>query len=119
MEERRKFSRLNLSVDVRWDKMTGGLEAASENKGAAKNISAGGICLILNDKVKVGDLLEMDIKLSKEKSVKAKGRVVWIEPYNIIGAENEMGYEGGIEFLDMSDETRNEINHWIFRAVGR
>ena len=116
MEERRKFPRLNWSVEVRWKKSTGSLDPNLKNTGSTKDISAGGIRLILKEGVQTGDVLELDILLGGGKTVQAKGRVVWVDKFQITGGTDEVGYEGGIEFIDMDDQTGIQINNFIFES---
>ena len=114
MQERRKFPRFNLSVTVNWGKGADVADQAPQHKGTSKDISAGGICLILDERVSAGDVLELEIKLSLDKVIRLKGRVAWIEKFEMIGGRHEVGYEGGIEFIDVSDEMREEISKSIF-----
>ena len=111
-EEQRKFPRLNMSVTVYWEKVAD--DTSPSASGVTRDISAGGISMILNDKVKVGDVLDLELNLADGKVIQTKGRIVWVETFNIIGSKNEVGYEGGIEFLEMSEETKKELGHFIF-----
>ena len=80
-EEKRQFPRLNLNVNVQWDKITNAAYRPPQTTSAMKDISAGGIRLILNDRIRAGDILDLNIKLSEEKIIHVKGRVVWIDKY--------------------------------------
>lgn len=108
---------MNLSVEIHWEKAAGASPDSDPQSSTMKDISVGGIRLIVNEDVQVGDILELDIKLSEGKSVKLKGRVKWVDKYEIIGTKHKIGYEGGVEFLDVGDEVRREISNFIFDII--
>ena len=118
MDERRKYPRLNWSVEVNWKKdfaSPGGADSAP-NTSTSKDISAGGIRLILREGVQAGDILEMEIRLGPDKTIQCRGKVAWVEKFVITGAEEQTKYEGGVQFLDISDDTRIQINNFIFES---
>ena len=114
-QERRKFPRLNWNVKVRWKRILDVPDETSQHTGAARDISAGGICLILKEGVEVGDILELEISLGEGKNICSRGRVIWVDRFEITGGIKSTGYEGGIEFLGMSDEAMLEINRFVFQ----
>ena len=118
MDERRKYQRLNWSVEVQWKKDFGvpGNVDGAQNTSTSKDISAGGIRLILREGVQAGDILELEIRLSADKTIQCKGKVAWVEKFVITGADEETKYEGGVQFLDMSDEVKIQINNFIFES---
>jgi Tfp pilus assembly protein PilZ len=115
MEERRKFVRLDINVVVKWEKISGDLNnIVCNNKDITKNMSSGGICLITHEKLEVGDKLHLKIELPTKKIITAKGRVVWINEFEIVGGERERRYDIGIEFIDIRDEDKEEIGKFVF-----
>ena len=114
MEERRKYPRLNLNVEVRWKKVDGEAGDALSHRSVTKNISTGGIRLILGSGVQMGDVLALEMGAPGGKAIRVKGKVIWVEKFEIIGVKNEIGYEGGIEFLDMAEEVKQEIANLAF-----
>ncbi len=111
MEEKRKFIRLDVNVGVKWKK----IKEASLTADIAKNISEGGICLIANEKVAIGDLLDLEIELPTGKKITSKGKVAWVNEFEIIIGKMQMKrYDVGAEFLGISDEDREEIEKFIF-----
>ena len=113
MDERRRFERLNFSASIRWDVAGESNDAFSNNTGTTRDISAGGIRVILNATVKAGDILDIELGLPGQDPIRAKGRVVWVEKFQIMGVEDETRFEGGIEFLDISEASRSRINSFI------
>lgn len=114
MEEKRKFVRLNLNVEVRWRKIIETLDRAVDNINLTKDISGGGIRLIVDETVKVADKLSLEIKLPTDKVIYCQGRVIWVEKFEIVGRRHEDRYEAGIEFMDISDDDREEISKLVF-----
>lgn len=108
-EDRRKFSRINWNVVVHWQKVHGVQHSEEQKASASKNVSCGGICLILREGIVPGDILYLEIKLGDGKSIHANAKVVWVEVFEIIGVKRETGYQGGVEFLGLSEETERLI----------
>ncbi len=78
-----------------------------------KNVSAGGICLILYEDVEVGERLSLDIELPSRKAIHAVGRVVWTSPVER-GAGGRNHRDVGIEFLEIAKEDRQEIQRFVW-----
>ena len=121
MDERRKYQRLKWSVEVHWKKDFDGPNSAggrqnTENTSVSKDISAGGIRLILREGIQAGDILEMEIRLGPDKTIQCRGKVAWVEKFVITGAEEQTKCEGGVQFLDISEDTRIQINNFIFES---
>jgi c-di-GMP-binding flagellar brake protein YcgR len=108
-KERRRFARLNVLVDVVYKKHAG----LDGNKlSLAKNISKGGICLIVYEELKESDTLELIMRLPEDNgTVSALGRVVWVKEF-IIGDNKR--FDAGIEFIGIEEEDINKINKYVF-----
>jgi c-di-GMP-binding flagellar brake protein YcgR len=115
VKEHRRFPRLNVAVDVQWEKLPPkkrwGLRTDAH---ATKNISAGGICLIVYEDVEVGEQLSLDIELPSQKVIHAKGRVVWVSPFEVSGDEERKRSDVGIEFTQIAKEDREVIQRFIW-----
>jgi Tfp pilus assembly protein PilZ len=61
--------------------------------GSAKNISASGIFIAASEKLKVGQLLKMNLPLKKGKMAKTVGQIMWI---------NDEGF--GLKFIEIKNE---------------
>jgi c-di-GMP-binding flagellar brake protein YcgR len=112
-EERRKYVRLNALVDVAYNKhpRKSGEESSLQ---LSKNISKGGICLIVYEEFKKDDLLDLKICFSGVKApIEAVARVVWVSEF-IIGDEIGKRYDLGIEFIKISDSNREKIDQYVF-----
>ncbi len=113
MEDKRKYPRLNWSVIVHWEKSSDDSRPSGPHVGASKDISAGGIRLILREGIAVGDILDLDIDLGGGKGFKGKGVVRWVEEFKITGWQDETGFEGGVEFIDMDEATKKELARFM------
>jgi len=114
MRERRRFVRLDINVKVRWKRIE---QINKEENEVTKNISGGGICLITEEKLNEGDTLYLEIELPSGELIYARGRVVWVNEYEIIGVEAKKKYDVGIEFIEIKEEDREEIGRYIFTLL--
>jgi c-di-GMP-binding flagellar brake protein YcgR len=112
-EERRRYVRLNALVDVAYNKHPHSQEEESLLR-LSKNISKGGICLIVYDELKKDDLLDLKIFLPDTRTpVEALGQVVWASEF-IIGDKIGKRYDVGIEFVKISDKDKDRIDQYVF-----
>ncbi len=71
--ERRRFLRLNLSVDIEYSVIPN----TEEQAGTLKDIGAGGICLIADEELGIGRLLKIKISLPNDPpTIQTVGRIV-------------------------------------------
>jgi len=115
-KERRKFVRLNALVDVVYAKQD---SASVDTKlSLAKNISKGGICLILYEKPKTSDLLQLKIYLPEDAPpIVALGKVAWSKEFTIGEPSSGKRYDAGIEFLKINNKDLSRVNKYIFRYL--
>jgi hypothetical protein len=108
-QERRKFPRaaflckIAVGSPIRW------LTSHTEN------LSAGGIKVILDEKLNVYTTVGLEIFFEKDKSIKCKGRVAWVEeevnPLEM--ASEPIIFITGIEFAEISDNDKQYIKRLI------
>ncbi|MFH1202662.1 MAG: PilZ domain-containing protein [Candidatus Omnitrophota bacterium] len=115
MEERRRFVRLNTLVKVEYAI----IEKAGDGLGSTtKNISMGGICLFLDKMIDKGTVLGLKIYIKEEVlPIQARGRVVWIEKFDMGEGDKASHLEAGIEFSQISDADRQRLSKYIFRSL--
>ena len=112
-EERRKYIRLNALVDVACTKhpQEQGKETSFR---LSKNISKEGICLIIYEEVKKGDLMDLKIYLPNTKvPIEAMARVAWFSEF-IIGDTIGKRFDVGMEFTKISEADKDKISQYIF-----
>ena len=104
-EERRKFTRMNYTTSVKWKSFTASTEGTSLIIDISKDISAGGIRMILNKMLDVGDELYLKFRLPPHNFFNLKGQVKWTKKVELMSEKGEdIIYYVGIRFLDMNDE---------------
>ena len=113
MNERRIFPRFTLDVEVYWKKITHEDDLKAQHISHVKDVSLGGVCLVLHSGIIQGDILELDIELLDKKRIHCKGKVVWIDLNVRLKGRKEPVVEGGVEFLDMSEEDKKIAGHYI------
>lgn len=116
MEEKREFIRQDLNVKVDLKKIIETSIVLGEFSDVSKNISAGGLCLVVSEKLKIGDKLQIGMELPSKK-INAKGRVIWISELEINGRGYEEVYNLGVEFTEICDEDREEINKLVLEYL--
>ena len=110
--EKRKFSRIPLNVKVRYDVLKGSPHRTEETR--SKNISAGGICLAISEKIDTGALLRLKLFLQGEDDfVIVTGEVVWVEEFSINDTADYKAYDCGIEFFDFNDLDQEKIIRYL------
>lgn len=69
--------------------------------------------MIMDERVNIGDRLQVRMKLPSRKMINAQGRVLWISEYD----PNRRGYKkmylSGIEFTEIHDEYVKELNKFM------
>jgi len=115
-KDKRKYPRLSFGADVRYEVVRGPSRIDRESQ--SRNISAGGICLMFSDKLRVGTLLNMTFLLPDEdRSVTARGRVAWSEKLAIYSQEPTDSWDCGIEFTDISAGDREKISRHVITQI--
>ncbi len=110
LEERRKFPRLDTSVDVSYSL----LDRVPKKATTSKNISAGGICLIVYEDVQLGAGMSLLIKIPDEPDqIHVKGKVVWKNEFSV-STDTRKRYELGIEFSEMGIFDQERLQQHIF-----
>ncbi len=114
-EEKRRFPRFNLSVNVLVSKRA---LLEKEKLLITKNISQGGACIIAYEELEEQDILDLKISLSKdEKPIKVTARVVWIREIVIGEGEKDRRYEVGVEFIGLDNEIMNKLNRYLAQST--
>lgn len=99
MKEQRKAERIKVDLRARWE------GAVAQHEGSIVDLSSTGCFILTNDKVKLGELIRIEIELFNDNWVYLWGEVI----YQI----NEMGF--AMRFTGTDDEgqrTLNEYLHW-------
>lgn len=111
MEERRGYVRVATQLNIAYSKYRPSKE---ERLSSSKDISRGGVCLILSEELKESDLLNLKINLPTEESpLNVTGRVVWVNRFIFDDATKKKKYFAGIEFMKVDKETGGKIDQFV------
>jgi c-di-GMP-binding flagellar brake protein YcgR len=101
--ERRKFSRIPFNVKVKYDVLKGSSYRAGEAR--SKNVSAGGICLTIPEKIDIGALLRLKLFIRNDDDfITVIGKVIWFEEFSISHTSDDKAYDCGIEFISIDPQ---------------
>lgn len=110
--EKRKFPRLPFNVNVKCEVLNVSTRMAEEIR--AKNISAGGICLVVLEKVNIGTLLKLKLSLPHEvRSIIVQGKVIWVEEFSVTHTSEYKAYDCGIEFVDVGSQDQKNLSRYL------
>jgi c-di-GMP-binding flagellar brake protein YcgR len=111
--EKRKFSRIPLTVKVKYDVLKVSPRWAEENR--SNDVSAGGICLTtVPEKIDIGALLRLKLFFQDEDDfITIKGKVVWVEEFSINHTSDHKAYDCGLEFVDVDPQYKKNSRYLI------
>jgi c-di-GMP-binding flagellar brake protein YcgR len=114
--ERRKFSRLNILVDVSYAKKD---SLSSDNLTLTKNISKGGICFVGYEKLNESDVIDLKIFLPGEKlPIAATAKVVWVKEFVIGDPSRGVRYDVGVEFIAIQEGNIKKFDNYMQSHLG-
>ena len=111
MEERRRFVRLDLKVEVSYWVLTSTDPLQTETT----NMSGGGLCLMLNEPLPPRTPLAIEVRLpNRDRPVTCVGEVVWCEwvpPKGDVPPHRSV--EIGVQFLKIDPEDHEALLHYV------
>ncbi len=115
MDERRQFVRIDTRLEVQYTLLPSGRAKAS----VTKNVSAGGICLFAEQRLPIGQVLQVSLKLlGREQPVNFTGEVRWCEEYETIGkTTRQRSIEAGVQFVEIAPQDRDAIMQHVILSV--
>lgn len=81
-----------------------------------ENISAGGVRVIIGEKLEVGTFVNIEVHL-KENKIACKGKIAWVVDKKSPYRKGVFYHDTGIEFFEINDEDRNLINVTIEKML--
>lgn len=110
--ERRKFARLNISVEV---VCRIGQDNKDEFKPISRDISLGGVRVVMDKSLLPGTLLELELHFSTGREpVVVMGEVVW---QNYTKIDSKDLYETGLRFTKIYLEDQKKLREAMFDTV--
>ena len=116
MGAEREFVRLKLNVRVDWKKIIETSDVVGKFPDTTRDISAGGLCLNMDEELIIGDRLQIRMELPSKKIINAQGKVVWVREFGIDSRGEKKTYDTGIEFTAITDEDKEEINKFVLSS---
>ena len=115
MDERRRFVRLDTRLEVAYSVLPSGQPKTV----TTKNISTGGICLVLDEALSVGARLQIEMRLPNlQQPVRFTAEVAWSESYEVIGqAEHRRAVEVGVRFIDITPADQRAIAQYVILTI--
>jgi c-di-GMP-binding flagellar brake protein YcgR len=79
-----------------------------------RNISKGGLSIMILEKVKIGTFLNLNIELpDTDQPIIAIGKVLWIDEFVIYSTESYTFYECGVEYVNIISQEQEIISHYV------
>lgn len=113
--QRREYFRLDCFLKVRYrvvESFGKSDDIVPFKQTIAKDLSGGGICLLLTEKLKPGTLVECEILGILPENIKCMGRAV---RYDNIHNAGRYKYTVGIAFDEINDSEREAVIRYVFR----
>ena len=108
MREKRKFIRFEVSLKANYSIQK---EPKVEKTGIVKDVSAGGVQLLTEQKVDVGNKIELKIFIPEALNpVHLSGIVLWSKESN---PERGLSYQAGIEFGKIEEDNKNTFLRFL------
>ena len=114
MEERRKFSRLDISVGVGWRRLGSEMAEAVADIDATRNIAEGGVCLVANERFGLGDRLELTLTLPSQKVIKTLGEVIWVHDAAMARQDGIQRCDIGVAFSSLPEDEWQEMKQFLY-----
>lgn len=115
MIQRRQFYRLECSLPLKYRIVTTmNPEYNKEIKFKAslsRNLSGGGLCICIEDRVNIGETVECEINLYEDVTIRFYGVVVRLEENDL---ENKYKFLAGITFKKIGNKDREAVVKYIF-----
>ncbi len=107
IEERRKFIRLEIPVDLKYV-----IEGSSmRQEVTTKDLSCDGLRFVSEEGVKEGSALELNLNIpSANNPVHINGNVVWAKRLSL---EDGSPFEVGVEFLKIEEDNKNTFLRYL------
>jgi c-di-GMP-binding flagellar brake protein YcgR len=106
--ERRLYERISVPIKLKYEAKN---RPRLVSESLSKNISGGGICISLKEKLIPKTELALRIEIgSKDDAVVLSGKVVWVRRVEIVEKNSPtVYYDTGIEFIDANPITINRV----------
>jgi len=113
--DRRLYPRLPASiVEYSLD-----IDGTKEHSSFARDVSVGGVCILVSEKIELNTILSLKIYLPHyKKPVQAKGTVVWIRKSAFLNPKDKH-YDAGIKLIEINEGERDKIYEYTQKYGGK
>jgi len=112
MEENRKFVRLDWPVVIKYKTAE---EPVTQDQIVGKNVSEGGVCFIVYERLAKGTMLDMQLEVPFDSMpIFIKGEVAWIKK---VGEEHAKTFEAGVEFTKVEEKDQKRLKMYIQNEI--
>jgi c-di-GMP-binding flagellar brake protein YcgR len=81
-----------------------------------ENVSASGICILVNEEIEPGCFLSITIYLLDESApIETKAKVAWIRPSTFLNLKDSKHYDAGIVFVEMAKENKDRLSSYTVK----
>ena len=115
MDERRQFVRLDTRLAVTYRV----LPKAPTVSATTKDISGGGLCVLLDEPLKIGTAVQIEIALpDRKRPIAFTGEVVWCEQYRVIGKSQQyQSVMAGVKFVKIRPTDQQAIMQHVILSM--
>jgi len=114
--QRRQFFRFDCYVKIKYRRVNSFNEEFNINipykSTKTRDLSGGGFCMVLEDKMDLGALLECQLELDENRTVNFFGNVARVVKFYI---DEEIRYDTGVSFTKIKFKDREAIINYIFK----
>lgn len=108
--DRRRAVRVGVAINVRYKLLKG---KVVNRWGLSENISNLGACLLLDERLSQGALMELEIEIPAfTKSLFTKAEVIWTKESSLQMLERR-SFHIGVKFLDMDHQSQERLSNFI------
>ena len=112
MQEKRQFVRIDWPIVVQYKTL---VEPYTDDRIVGSDISEGGVCFIVYERLQKGTILDMQIQVPFDSMpMFAKGEVVWIRK---AGQGHANAFEVGIKFTEVDRRDQKRLKIYIDNEI--
>lgn len=112
-KERRQSVRLEIPLEIKY---TCAPAYSHNHHSLTRNISQGGVQLLIYEKLNVGDIINLELSLPQpEHPVIGRGEIVWLKDATSEGnGEQKRAFVAGIKFIELKLKDEERLSAFIY-----
>lgn len=111
--ERRRTVRLEIPLQVKYTALS---PHNHNNYSVTRNISKGGIQMLIYEKLNVGDIVSLKLNLnSQSQPITGRGQITWLQDVpSESGPAEKRAFIAGIKFIDLKPNDEERLSSFIY-----